>query len=399
MILPLGDAPNPRGVPLVTYAILLANVAVYVLVNLPLGVQPVDPRDPALLEYARALAEGTRGRVPVDELLRRLSAYDLFVFRHGFRPAEPQVADLFASLFLHAGFAHLFGNMLFLWIYGDNVEHRLGRVRYLLAYLATGVAATLFHYVFDADSRLPLIGASGAISGLLGFYFIWFPHNQVRLLFLLFPLFMNVVTVPARILLGLYLLADNLFPFLLTRGMGGGGVAYGAHIGGFLAGLAAAWVMDRREVVRPPREYAAARRRVPTDKEAIEAAIAAGEPDVAAERYFALPPHATRGLLGPEHSLALGEWLRQHGHDQAALAVFRRHLRDYPQGPGTAAAHFGAGLIQLEAFGQPAAAYQHFLDALDADPPPALAAELRAALAAIAARQKFQVGRPRARRW
>ena len=100
---------------------------------------------------------------------------------------------------------HLFGNMLFLWIYGDNVEYRLGRLAFLLWYLATGVAATLFFAVFALDSTVPLVGASGAISGVLGFYFLWFPRNTVRLFVFLFPFFMNVVAVPARIVLGVYL--------------------------------------------------------------------------------------------------------------------------------------------------------------------------------------------------
>src|SRR5690606_29843226 len=123
---------------------------------------------------------------------------------------------LLASMFMHGGFAHLAGNMLFLWIYGDNVEHRVGTLRFVGYYLVTGVAATLMHAMFFPTSGLPLVGASGAISGVLGFYYLWFPANRVHLL-LLFP-FLLRVTVPARTLLGLYIVVENIFPFILARG-------------------------------------------------------------------------------------------------------------------------------------------------------------------------------------
>ena len=400
MILPLGDAPNPRGVPVMTYALLLANVAVYVLLTLPLSVTPADPSDPLLGEYVRAVARSLPQRVPLREIVSHTSAYDLFVFRHGFRPAAPQLPNLLYALFLHAGFLHLFGNMLFLWIYGDNVEHHLGPLRYLLAYLGTGVAATMFHTAFDLGSPLPLIGASGAISGILGFYFRWFPRNQVRLLFLVFPFFMNVIMVPARIVLGMFLIIDNLLPFLLTRGVESGGVAYGAHIGGFGAGLAVAWFLDRRELMAQPRhdgETDTATEPTQPPAAAIAQAVAHGDFTTAANLYFALEPDATRRILSPADSLALADWLREHGHAQAALVVYRRHIRDYVRGPGLADAHLGAGLVQFELMHQPTPASQHFLAALESDPSPEVAACARRALEAIATRQKFSAGRPRAR--
>ncbi len=399
MILPLGDSPNPRGVPVATYALVLANVAVYVLIALPLSNTAVDPADPALRDYVRVIARSLPRPVAVQDIIENTSAYDLFVFRYGFRPAAPHLTHLFYSLFLHSGFLHLFGNMLFLWIYGDNVEHRLGRVPYVIGYVGTGVAATLFHTVFDLDSPLPLVGASGAISGVLGFYFLWFPRNRVRLLVLLFPFFMDVFLVPARLVLGMYLLLDNLLPFLVTRGMDGGGVAYGAHIGGFIAGLAAAWLMDRRELSERPREYKrdVEAEVVETAESAMREALAGGRMRAAAQMYFSLDPQATRHLLAPEESLALGEWLRRNGHAEAALVIFRRHLRDYPHGPGAAEAHLGAGRVQLEALDEPTPAYQHFLEALDLNPPPDVTARIHAALEAIAARQKFQIGRVRSR--
>src|SRR3972149_5366940 len=329
MILPLGDAPNPRGIPFITYALILANCAVYLLVTLPLTAQAPDPNDRALWDHVRLVTGILPAGVPVEEILSHVSAYDLFVFQYGFRPAAPVVVTLFSAMFLHAGFLHLFGNMLFLWIYGDNVETRLGRLPFLFWYLATGVAGTLFPPLFASTSPLPLIGASGAISGVLGFYFVWFPRNTVRLLFVFFPFFMNVFMGPARIVLGLYLLAENLLPFLITRGTGRG-VAYGAHIGGFLAGLLVAWLRNRREVTGRPPEY-------------------------------------RPGSAGAESG----------------------------EGPGAAEAHVGAGSVQLNSLGLVTQAHHPFLDALDLDPSSETAARARAGLAAIAARQKLQIGRPR----
>ncbi len=253
MFLPLGDEPNPRGIPWVTYGLIAVNTAVYLFISLPLSLSRPDASDPLLVEYVRVLLETLpQDRFVAAEVVQQLSAYDLFVFDHGFRPVAPAPIALLTSMFLHAGFAHLAGNMLFLWIYGDNVEHRMGPVPYLIAYLATGVAATLFHTAFDLESALPLVGASGAISGVLGFYFVWFPHNRVRLWVFLFPFFMNVITLPARIVLGFYLVVSNLMPFLISQGMPGGGVAYGAHIGGFLGGIGWAWWAGRREVSARP---------------------------------------------------------------------------------------------------------------------------------------------------
>jgi membrane associated rhomboid family serine protease len=399
MFLPLGDAPNPRGIPVITYALVAANVAVYVLITLPLSSTPPRRSDPLLPEYVRVVSRALPEHVPAHAIIQSVSAYDLFVFRNGFRPAAPHLPNLFYSLFLHASFLHLFGNMLFLWIYGDNVEHRLGAWRFLLAYLGTGVAATVFHTVVNPDSQLPVVGASGAISGVLGFYFVWFPRNQVRLLVLFFPLFMRVILVPARLVLGAFLVLDNLLPFLIARGVESGGVAHGAHLGGFIAGLAVAWLVDRWRLFSRPDDY----HDVDTDRapsaDAIRQAFADGRLADAAQMYFALDRPATRGFLAPADSLGLADWLRSHGHAEAALTVYRRHLRDYASDPSAAAAHLGAGLIQLEALDQPTPAYQHFLAALDANPSPDVAAHARAALDAIAARQKRQIGYPTARRW
>lgn len=386
MILPLGDSPNPPGIPFVTYAILAANVAIFTLISVPLSNTVANPNDPAVREYVRIVLEHAPQGASPRALLQQVSAYDLFVFENGFRPAAPRIGTLLFSLFLHAGLMHLVGNMLFLWIYGDNVEHAIGHGRYLIAYLATGIAATLFHTVFDPSSELPLIGASGAISGVLGFYFLWFPHNQVRLLIFLFPILFNTFTVSARLLLGMYLIGDNLIPFLFTRSTGGG-VAYGAHIGGFIGGLAAAWFIDRRQVNEQPAEYAAPilPKSAASD---LDRLVREGSFSEAARRYFASDAEAIGRALAPASSIQLADWLRENGHDRAALIAYRRHLRDYANDASTAAAHLGAGLVQLETYNQPTAAYQHFLDALDASPSDDISTQAKAAIESIHAQEK-----------
>jgi len=399
VVLPIGDAPNPRGVPVVTYLLIAANVAVYLLVSVPLEAQRPASNDPALHEYLQVMSQSVRDRATLQQLVAHVSAYDLFVFNWGFRPAHPSLVDLFTCMFLHAGFLHLFGNMLFLWIYGDNVEHRLGPGLYLFCYLGTGVAATLFHMIRAAHSELPLVGASGAISGILGFYFIWFPRNVVRLLWLLPPFLMQVFEVPARLVLGMYLVLDNVLPYLVTSGEAG--VAHGAHIGGFITGLAVAWFMDRREITSRPPEFADAPTvsldREPDWKARIAAAIDAGRLPEAAVEYFEVPGRGSQQILSPAHSLVLARWLLDHGHAEAGLVVARRHLRDFPNGPGVAEAHVIAGEALL-ALHQPTPAYQHFLSALDAGGDAATTAAARRGIAAVEALQKRQIGRPHAGR-
>ena len=251
MILPISDYPNPRGAPWMTIALIAANVAVYLLVTLPLSTQRPDFNDPLFQEYLRTIAQSLPPGVSLRQIAQQTSAYDLLVFQWGFRPGAISVVTLFTSMFLHGGLLHLAGNMLFLWIYGDNVEHRLGALPFLAWYLLAGIAATAFQTVFNLGSQIPMVGASGAISGVLGFYFIWFPHYTVRTLVFLFPFFMGTINVPARIVLGIYLVLDNVLPFLFAAS--DAGIAHGAHIGGFIAGLAAALAMRGRKP--PPPQF------------------------------------------------------------------------------------------------------------------------------------------------
>jgi membrane associated rhomboid family serine protease len=394
--------PNPRGTPVVNYLLLGVNIAVYLLVAFPLSRAAVNPNDPALLEYVQAVPQ--YWNMPLSELLRRISAYDLFIFSHGFKPASPSVTDLFASMFLHAGFLHLAGNMLFLWIYGDNVEHRLGSVAYLLVYLATGIAATAFFTVFRLQSTVPMIGASGAISGVLGLYFLWFPRNKVKVFVVLFPFFVDTILLPARIVLGFYLVVDNLLPFLFASGQGGG-VAHGAHIGGFVAGLAIAFGTDRLpEMVKLAGWRSFWRREVDGREAPDTAAVSPRTADVheriqrgdlkgAVAAYFSLPVlHLKENILAGDR-LQIGYFLLKEGHYAEALSVFRHYISDYPAGPSLDRANLGAGVVLYQGLGQLTSAYQYFLSVLDVDPDPDSENQARQYLAAIEARQKRRLGR------
>jgi membrane associated rhomboid family serine protease len=148
--------------------------------------------------------------------------------------AVPAWMTLFTSMFLHGGWLHLIGNMLFLWIFGNNVEDQIGHGRYLFLYLASGVAAALVQAFSSPASHVPMIGASGAIAGVLGAYLLLFPRANVHV-FLWIVIFFRIVTVPAWLLLGLWFLLQLLGQ--LGHRAGTPGVAFGAHAGGFIAGL------------------------------------------------------------------------------------------------------------------------------------------------------------------
>ena len=388
MFLPIGDAPNPKGTPWVTYLLIAANVAAFLLLNVPLGSQHADASSPQFREYVEVMSRELQGRADVRQIAARTSQYDLFAFEHGFRPNAPQIADLVTCMFLHGGLMHLFGNMLFLWIYGDNVERRLGAFAYLFAYLATGALATLSHAVFFRSSDVPLVGASGAISGVLGFYFVFFPRNVVRMLAFLPPFLMQVFQIPARFVLGMYILVDNLLPFLMA---GEGGVAHGAHIGGFIAGAIAAAVIERTGWSKQPTDIEPDPR--PTGTGDVRVALADGRYAEAARDYFALPEAEAERAISPDEAVALGQWLREHGHPDAALTLLLRVIHARPRAAGIAEAYALAGSVLLREMGEPTEAFQHLRTALDLSPRPATRELIRQELAAIDGLQKRRVGR------
>jgi len=367
MILPIGDTPNPRNYRAwVTWTLMALNTLVYVLVTLPLSLVPAHPADPRLAAWVKAVAPQL-GTDQLAAVAQQVSAWDLVVFDHGFLVWDPSLLDLFTALFMHAGIAHLAGNMLFLWIYGDNVEHRLGRLGFLMAYLGTGIASTLAFSLL-AEGGAPLIGASGAISGVLGLYALMFPSNRVKVLVFLFPILVRTVFVPAWIVLGVYLLIDNVVPLLLHTG---GSVAYGAHVGGFVAGVALGFWGERRRW-RWPWSGEAPRLRVADGPvpcaEDLSRAIQAGDRSHAVSVYGHLPP-AEVPRLPVEHIVTLADWLEGAGYDATAEHLLRRGLSRRLPGPARARIHLALGLARLRS-GQGPLAWQHLRRVLTLDPDP-----------------------------
>ena len=234
MFLPIGDDNRDRAIsPVVNYALIAANILVFLLF------QRIGTNMEFTYAFSTVPQEIVSGTdvITADRVVLDPRSGERFQIP-GLQPTPFSVyLTLLTSMFMHGGIAHLLGNMLFLWIFGDNVENSLGHVRYLLFYLATGFAASFAHigatFAFGMDPLVPSLGASGAISGVLGGYLLLFPKRSVTVLIL-----RMVTTVPAIVAIGMW------FVFQLVSGLGmlggsSGGVAYGAHIGGFLAGLAA----------------------------------------------------------------------------------------------------------------------------------------------------------------
>ena len=150
-------------------------------------------------------------------------------------------------MFLHGSWMHLIGNMWFLWIFGNNIEDSMGHLRFLVFYLLTGVLASAAHILSDPTSAIPTVGASGAISGILGAYFLLYPKAKVRTLVFL-VIILKVIKLPAFVFLGLWF-AMQLLSSLQPQAEGGGGVAFWAHIGGFVAGLLLIKLFENRQLV------------------------------------------------------------------------------------------------------------------------------------------------------
>jgi len=195
---------------------------------------------------------------------------EAFVFQYGAIPAAifgheealpddavvvPITLTLLTSMFLHAGWMHLIGNMLYLWIFGNNIEDVMGHVKFVIFYVVCGIFAAMSHAVTDPSSALPMVGASGAISGVLGAYLLLFPRAQVLVVIPL-GIFMRTMYVPAGFVLGFWFVLQ-LLSGGISMGQGGGGVAWFAHVGGFVAGMALIGLFKRPDV----RFFAPARHR------------------------------------------------------------------------------------------------------------------------------------------
>ncbi|MDP8923746.1 MAG: rhomboid family intramembrane serine protease [Chloroflexota bacterium] len=216
-MIPISDDPGPRRLtPIVTFMLLAINIAVFVYqLTLGRGVETLWRSAGVVpLEYARGID------IPPAA------------------PLDVYYTTLLTSMFLHGGFLHIASNMLFLWIYGDNVEDRLGHLRFLLFYLLCGFGATGFHLFFNWGSPIPSIGASGAIAGVLAGYLVLFPSASIRTLLFIGP-FITVTRVPAIILIGFWFVTQ-LFSGVASIAEVAeqtSGIAFWAHVGGFVVGL------------------------------------------------------------------------------------------------------------------------------------------------------------------
>lgn len=232
MFIPIGDDNRDRRLtPFVNYALIALNILVFVFL------QGFGSNTSFTYSFSTVPKEILTGDdiVTDDKVVEDPDSGQRYQVP-GLQPTPLSVyLTLLTAIFMHGGLAHLMGNMLFLWIFGDNIEDLLGHIRYVVFYLLTGLAASLAHVAtvvaLGQDPMTPSLGASGAISGVLGGYLLLFPHRRVRVL-----MFRMVTEVPAMMAIGLW------FVFQLISGLGmlggqSGGVAYGAHIGGFLAGL------------------------------------------------------------------------------------------------------------------------------------------------------------------
>ena len=183
------------------------------------------------------------------EILLPHDALNEFLTIYGVVPAYFSYPTLVTSMFLHGGWMHVIGNMWYLWIFGDNVEDRVGHGRFMVFYLLCGIAAALGQVVVDPNSTLPTIGASGAIAGVMGAYFVLYPRSRVLTLIPLIVL-MPIVEVPAIVLLGLWFLMHlfNAGTIAMTTSSRGGGVAFAAHVIGFVAGAGGVFIFRKRQL-------------------------------------------------------------------------------------------------------------------------------------------------------
>ena len=206
-MLPLYDVIPSRTIPVVTIGLIVLNVLVF-LFEMSLG-----------------------------------ESVDLFLRTYGLVPAEFSLPTLGSSMFLHGGISHVGGNMLFLWIFGDNVEDRMGHLRFLTFYLLCGTAAALAQTLMQPDSLVPMVGASGAVAGVMGAYFVLYPQSQI----VTFALF-QFIEVPAILFLGLWFLLQFLNGVgSLSASASTGGIAFWAHIAGFAAGVVGVFLFRKPE--------------------------------------------------------------------------------------------------------------------------------------------------------
>jgi membrane associated rhomboid family serine protease len=222
-VIPLKDENPSNTVPVINILLIVTNISVFIYMN-----------------YFTPLS--TRS----------------IIFKLGFIPYElshfvdvnpknlvPIPLTIFTAMFMHGGWLHLLSNMLYLWIFGDNIEDKLGHINYLIFYITCGITATLVHGFININSRIPTLGASGAIAGVLGAYMFLFPKARIKTLLFL-GIFFQIIHVPAIIMLGYWILIQILSAYAEYGSKTGAGIAWFAHIGGIVAGLVLIVVMKKR---------------------------------------------------------------------------------------------------------------------------------------------------------
>ena len=245
-MIPLRDDNPTLGASTATFIIIGANIAAWITVQ-GLGAEPALSRSVCELG---AIPGALLGHVSPGVSVPLGPGVECVVGRPGWH-------TLVTSMFMHGGWFHILGNMWFLWVFGDNVEDAMGPVRFALFYLMCGVAAALAHLVSSPDSAVPVVGASGAIGGVMGAYAVLYPRAPVHMLVTLGFYFTRIV-VPAYLMLGYWFLLQILGGIPALQGEGGG-VAFWAHVGGFAAGIALLPVFRVRERVEAHRRHVAER--------------------------------------------------------------------------------------------------------------------------------------------
>ncbi len=214
---PISDASHKVSItPFITIGLIIANIVVFIL--------QLTTSDPEAFIYTYAL-------VPSQVDFANMQTLYPFI----------------SSMFLHGGFLHILGNMVFLWVFGDNVEDVFGHIRYLAIYLLSGVVGGFAQYVLSPHSDIPMLGASGAVAGVLGAYFVYFPNNSIKT-FVFLPPFITMTTISAGFMLGYWVVLQLVSSFGLfsTGASEQGGVAFLAHVGGFAVGYIFAKLVPRR---------------------------------------------------------------------------------------------------------------------------------------------------------
>ena len=224
-MIPIRDENPTHSVPIITYSLIAINIIVFIF-QFMLG-----------------------------------SYQEQFIYQFALIPSEitsslsfDNVTDVFTSMFMHAGLAHIGGNMLYLWIFGDNVEDRLGSVKYLFFYIIGGVVASIAHIFTNPASSIPTVGASGAIAAVLGAYLVLYPRQKVLTLIPL-GFWMRMTMVPAFLVLGLWFVLQLFSGVMSLGGPDVGGVAFWAHIGGFVSGVILGWILKKPEETYPAHHW------------------------------------------------------------------------------------------------------------------------------------------------